>query len=108
MGSRPFACGDGRSHRPRRPDRRALPRRSSGRFQPNRRRAGRSLVYLADVYVHADHRGGGRGVELVRFTVVEGPFAERRWILHTADAQGLYERFGFNRGERLLERPSRD
>ena len=66
------------------------------------------LVYLADVYVHADHRGGGRGVELVRFTVVEGPFAERRWILHTADAHGLYERFGFNRGERLLERPSRD
>ncbi len=66
------------------------------------------LVYLADVYVHADHRGGGRGVELVRFTVEEGPFAKRRWILHTADAHGLYERLGFNRGERLLERPSRD
>ncbi len=65
------------------------------------------LVYLADVYVHPDHRGAGLGVELVRFTVEEGPFAERRWILHTADAHGLYERFGFVRPERLLERRSR-
>jgi len=64
------------------------------------------LVYLADVYVHPDHRGAGLGVELVRFTVEEGRFAERRWILHTADAHGLYERFGFVRAERLLERPS--
>jgi GNAT superfamily N-acetyltransferase len=62
------------------------------------------LVYLADVFVLAEHRGHGRGVELVRFTVDEGPYAARRWILHTADAQGLYERFGFGPGERLLER----
>ena len=65
------------------------------------------LVYLADVYVHADHRGAGRGLELVRFTVEEGPFADRRWILHTADAHGLYERFGFTHADRLLERPGR-
>jgi GNAT superfamily N-acetyltransferase len=62
------------------------------------------LVYLADVYVLAEHRGRGHGVELVRFTVDEGPFAARRWILHTADAHGLYEKFGFGPGERLLER----
>jgi GNAT superfamily N-acetyltransferase len=66
-----------------------------------------SLAYLADVYVHPDHRGAGRGVELVRFSVEEGPFADRRWILHTADAHGLYARFGFGPGERLLERPAR-
>jgi GNAT superfamily N-acetyltransferase len=65
------------------------------------------LVYLADVYVLAEHRGQGLGVELVRFTVEEGPFAERRWVLHTADAHGLYEKFGFGPGERLLERPAR-
>ncbi|HEY8103063.1 MAG TPA: GNAT family N-acetyltransferase [Gaiellaceae bacterium] len=64
------------------------------------------LVYLADVYVLAAHRGHGRGVELVRFTVDEGPFTERRWVLHTSDAHGLYEKFGFGPGERLLERPS--
>lgn len=62
------------------------------------------LVYLADVYVLDEHRGRGHGVELVRFTVEEGPFAARRWILHTADAHGLYAKFGFAPGERLLER----
>ena len=32
-------------------------------------------AYLADVYVLEEHRGRGLGVELVRFTVDEGPFA---------------------------------
>jgi len=64
------------------------------------------LVYLADVYVLDGHRGRGFGVELIRFTVEEGPFAGRRWILHTADAHELYGRFGFAPGERLLERPA--
>jgi predicted N-acetyltransferase YhbS len=62
------------------------------------------LVYLADVYVLDEHRGRGLGVELVRFTVDEGPFAARRWVLHTADAHGPYGKFGFAPGERLLER----
>lgn len=66
-----------------------------------------NLVYLADVYVLPEHRGERRGVELVRFTIDEGPFAERRWLLHTADAHGLYEKFGFGPNERLLERPGR-
>jgi predicted N-acetyltransferase YhbS len=65
------------------------------------------FVYLADVYVLPRHRGKGLGVELVRFTVDEGPYADRRWILHTADAHGLYARFGFGPGERLLERDAR-
>lgn len=65
------------------------------------------LVYLADVFVLPEHRGHGLGVELVRFTVEEGPYAERRWVLHTADAHGLYERLGFGRNDRLLERPVR-
>jgi GNAT superfamily N-acetyltransferase len=65
------------------------------------------LVYLADVFLLPEHRGHGRGVELVRFTVDEGPYATRRWILHTADAHGLYEKLGFAPGERLLERAGR-
>ncbi len=65
------------------------------------------LVYLADVYILDDHRGSGLGVELVRFTIEEGPYAERRWILHTADAHGLYEKFGFTAGDRILERAAR-
>jgi GNAT superfamily N-acetyltransferase len=65
------------------------------------------LVYLADVFVLPGHRGRGLGVELVRFTVDEGPYAQRRWLLHTADAHGLYERLGFGPAERLLERRAR-
>ena len=65
------------------------------------------LVYLADVYILDDHRGSGLGVELVRFTIEEGPYAERRWILHTADAHGLYEKFGFTASDRILERAAR-
>ena len=56
---------------------------------------GVAIAYLADVYVLAEARGRGLGVELVRETVERGPYAHCRWILHTADAHGLYERFGF-------------
>jgi GNAT superfamily N-acetyltransferase len=62
------------------------------------------FVYLADVYVLDDHRGRGFGVELVREIVEHGPFAERRWILHTRDAHALYEKLGFGPNERLMER----
>ena len=65
------------------------------------------LTYLADVYVHPEHRGKALGVELVRFSVDEGPFAANRWVLHTKDAHELYAKFGFVSGERLLERKGR-
>jgi GNAT superfamily N-acetyltransferase len=65
-----------------------------------------SLAYLADVYVLPEHRGRGLGVELVREMIDNGPYAARRWLLHTRDAHELYRRFGFGPpGERLLERP---
>ncbi len=54
-----------------------------------------TVAYLADVYVHPDLRGRGLGVELVREMVESGPYASIRWLLHTQDAHGLYERFGF-------------
>jgi predicted N-acetyltransferase YhbS len=61
--------------------------------------------YLADVYVLPEHRGRGLGVELVRFSVEEGPLAGTAWLLHTADAHALYARFGFApASERVLER----
>ena len=65
-----------------------------------------SLAYLADVYVLPEHRGSGLGVELVREMIDNGPYAARRWLLHTRDAHELYRRFGFGPpGERLMERP---
>jgi GNAT superfamily N-acetyltransferase len=65
--------------------------------------AGR-FMYLADVYVLDAHQGRGLGAELVREMIENGPYAERRWILHTRDAHGLYERFGFEPNARLIER----
>jgi GNAT superfamily N-acetyltransferase len=62
------------------------------------------FVYLADVYVLDEHRGRGLGVELVREMIENGDLAGRRWILHTRDAHGLYEKFGFGPNERLMER----
>ena len=62
------------------------------------------FVYLADVYVLDEHRGHGLGVELVREIVEQGPYAGRRWILHTRDAHALYEKFGFGPHERLMQR----
>jgi len=66
---------------------------------------GHAQSYLADVYVLEEHRGRGLGVELVRFSVDEGPLADTKWFLHTADAHDLYRRFGFTEpGPRALER----
>jgi GNAT superfamily N-acetyltransferase len=59
---------------------------------------GAIVAYLADVYVLREHRGRGLGLELVRETVDGQPGAPAssvRWLLHTADAQGLYAKLGF-------------
>ena len=69
---------------------------------------GASITYLGDVYVLPEYRGKGLGVELVREMIENGPYAEKRWILHTKDAHALYEQFGFGPpSERVMERPRR-
>jgi len=69
---------------------------------------GHAQSYLADVYVLDEHRGRGLGVELVRFSVDEGPLAATKWFLHTRDAHDLYGKLGFAvPGRRALERWSR-
>jgi GNAT superfamily N-acetyltransferase len=69
---------------------------------------GVTMGYLADVYVTEPHRGQGLGIELVR-EMIEGDGApEVHWLLHTRDAQELYERLGFRNGPiryPLMERP---
>ena len=60
---------------------------------------GATVAYLADVYVLAEFRGRGLGVELVREILdgaAEGSRRRVRWMLHTADAQELYRRLGFS------------
>lgn len=55
-----------------------------------------SFAYLADVWVDPQRRGIGLGTFLVD-TVVNRPewAALRRFLLFTADAHGLYAKFGF-------------
>jgi len=68
---------------------------------------GARVFYLADVYVLAEHRGRGLGLELVREMIDNGPFSDRTWLLHTRDMHALYAKLGFGPpGERLMERPS--
>ena len=64
-----------------------------------------ATVYLADVFVLSEHRGAGLGEAIVRHMIEGGPGAGYRWLLHTADAHGLYRRFGFTAPDRrYLER----
>ncbi len=63
---------------------------------------GVAFAYLADVYVHPDARGRGLGLELVREMIERGPLAGVKWLLHTDDGHGLYERLGFDSPSRLL------
>jgi hypothetical protein len=52
------------------------------------------------------YRGMGLGVERVKEAVENGPHADLRWWLVTADAHGLYAQFGFaNPDSRYLTRP---
>jgi GNAT superfamily N-acetyltransferase len=55
-----------------------------------------TFMYVADVFILQAHRGQGLGVWLmdrvVNFEALQGI---RTWTLLTADAHGLYEKFGF-------------
>jgi GNAT superfamily N-acetyltransferase len=67
---------------------------------------GVAFAYLADVFVLGPARGAGLGKALVETMIERGPGAHFRWTLHTADAHGLYRKFGFAEpGAMSLERP---
>ena len=67
---------------------------------------GVGYAYLADVFVVAEARGQGLGTELVETMIDRGPGAGFRWCLHTCDAHGLYQKFGFPPGPDLPGAPS--
>lgn len=69
---------------------------------------GVSMAYLADVYVIEELRGGGLGQRLLDAMIEGGPGRDFRWLLHTSDAHGLYEKFGFGGPDAtFMERASR-
>ena len=53
------------------------------------------FAWLADVFVLEPHRGRGLGKWLVQTVLAHPDLSELRFLLGTADAHGLYERFGF-------------
>ncbi len=53
------------------------------------------FAWLADVFVLPAHRGKGLGVWLVEAVLAHRELAGLSFVLATADAHGLYERFGF-------------
>jgi len=58
------------------------------------------IAYLGDVFVLAPERGAGFGKWLVEQVLAHPSLARvDRWVLGTADAHSLYERFGFVRAE---------
>ena len=57
---------------------------------------GVTFAWLCDVFVDPDVRGRGVGVALIEGVVADlEPLGMRRVALATADAHGLYEKFGF-------------
>lgn len=64
------------------------------------------FAWLADVFVLDAHRGRGLGVWLVQTVLSHPDLAPLRIMLGTADAHGLYARFGFApvNAERIMER----
>jgi len=56
---------------------------------------GSNMAWLGDVFVVAEHRGRGLGVELVREAVEDPRTRDCAWYLGTRDAHGLYAKFGF-------------
>jgi GNAT superfamily N-acetyltransferase len=59
---------------------------------------GATFAWIADVFVLEPHRGRGLGVWLIETMLATPPLDRLRVVLlATADAHGLYERFGFER-----------
>jgi GNAT superfamily N-acetyltransferase len=67
---------------------------------------GATFAWLCDVFVASTHRGNGLGVFLVRVATSHPTVQGLRLLLGTADAHGLYGKFGFTpitSPERLME-----
>ncbi|MDO1486943.1 GNAT family N-acetyltransferase [Rhodococcus rhodochrous] len=69
---------------------------------------GVSYGYIADGFVFPEHRGAGIGSAILEYLLLDADAGDFRWMLHTADAQPLYSRFGFVAyGPTYMERPSK-
>ena len=63
-----------------------------------------TIAWLADVFIHPDHRGKGLGKFMIRSIFEYPDYTNLRTILGTRDAHGLYEQFGFVRKELMMRK----
>ena len=61
------------------------------------------FAYLMDLFILEEHQGKGLGTMLVKHIVEQPDLQVRLWFLGTADAHGLYRKFGFSN----LDNPDR-
>jgi GNAT superfamily N-acetyltransferase len=54
-----------------------------------------TIFYLCDVFIDEGHRGKGLGTAMVGYIVESEEYRGMRGLLGTADAHGLYKKFGF-------------
>ena len=60
-----------------------------------------TFTWVCDVVIHPAHRSKGLGKWMVKCLLEHPALQTITHVLHTRDAHGLYERFGFKRGEYL-------
>jgi GNAT superfamily N-acetyltransferase len=67
---------------------------------------GATVFYLCDVFIDESHRGMGIGTAMVAAIFNSEDYRGISGLLATADAHGLYEKFGFVREpEKFMRRP---
>jgi GNAT superfamily N-acetyltransferase len=64
------------------------------------------FAWIADVIIDPDHRGKGLGKFLIQCIQNHPEVPASLQMLRTQDAHGLYEKFGFKKGE-VLQKQSR-
>jgi GNAT superfamily N-acetyltransferase len=58
-----------------------------------------TFAWICDVMIQPEHRGVGLGKWMMKCMLEHPHTRDMQLVLRTRDAHGLYERFGFTRGE---------
>ena len=62
-----------------------------------------TFAWIADVVVDEAHRGRGIGKGIITFIQSHPDIPQSKQLLRTADAHGLYARFGFEQSECMMK-----
>ncbi|MDD3814377.1 MAG: GNAT family N-acetyltransferase [Desulfocapsaceae bacterium] len=54
------------------------------------------FAYLMDLFIFEEYQGKGLGTKLVKHIIEQPDLQVKLWLLATANAHGLYKKFGFS------------